>query len=165
VDIGDNRTAATHVSVPALVVHSVADDRIPLAEAESVVAAIPGRAALVRHNRRGHSAILTSSRPCDWAAVLTFVQTGALPETKVDTVDACAQSDDPAQTAAARDSVHAVGATTSAAPTSDTARPAPASKTSPPAKSDSAAGTKTKAPPSTKTKAPASKTGSGAKRP
>lgn len=166
VDIGDNRAAATRVSVPALVVHSVADGRVPLAEAESVVAAIPGRAALVRHGRRGHAAILTSSRPCDWAAVLTFVQTGALPTAKVDTVDACAQAEQPPQPAAAADSVRATGATTGAttgaAARTDTARPA--SKTSP-TKADSAPATKTKTPPSTKTKAPASKTGSGAKRP
>jgi hypothetical protein len=168
VDIGDNRAAATRVSVPALVVHSVADGRVPLAEAESVVAAIPGRAALVRHGRRGHSAILASSRPCDWAAVLTFIQTGALPAAKVDTVDACAEAQQPPRPAATSDSARATGttagATTAAAARADTARSAPASKTSS-TKADSAPATKTKAPPSTKTKAPASKTGSGAKRP
>jgi pimeloyl-ACP methyl ester carboxylesterase len=138
VDIGDNVTAASRVTVPALVVHSVADSRVPIAEAESVVATIPGRVSLVRHGRRGHSAILTSSRPCDWAAVLAFVQSGILPAERVDTVDACTA---PTQPVVSADTAPASAGTTTGATT------------------------KTKAPSSTETKAPASKTKAGTKRP
>lgn len=95
-DIGDNVSAARRIRLPTLAVHSQADERVPFDEAERVIAAIPGRAALVRHRRPGHSAILTSSRPCDWAAVLAFVKAGTLPAARLDTTDACAQPE-PAQ--------------------------------------------------------------------
>lgn len=90
VDIADNTQAARRVRVPMLVVHSTADDRFPMEDAERVVEAVRGRTALVKHPRPGHSAILSSSRPCDWKQVLDFIRTGALPASPVDTVDACA---------------------------------------------------------------------------
>lgn len=96
VDIADNVAAAARVRVPLLAVHSHDDNRFPFADAERVVAAIPGRTALVRHSRKGHSALLTSSRPCDWAQVLAFVKQGALPTQKLDTLDACAAVAGPA---------------------------------------------------------------------
>lgn len=89
-EIGDNVAAASRVRVPMLAVHSHADNRVPFADAERVVAAVPARVSLVRHWRPGHSGILTSSRPCDWAPVLTFIRTGALPAAKLDTTNACA---------------------------------------------------------------------------
>ena len=88
-ELGDNVAAASRVEVPLLAVHSYDDARTPITDAEKVVAAVPGRAALVRHWRKGHSAILTSSRYCDWAPVLTFVHTGALPPARLDTTDVC----------------------------------------------------------------------------
>jgi uncharacterized protein len=88
-EIGDNVAAAARVRVPVLAVHSYADNRVPIDEAQRVVAAVPTRASLVRHWRRGHSALLASSRPCDWAPVLTFVRTGVLPAAKLDTTNAC----------------------------------------------------------------------------
>ena len=91
VDIADNVRAARRVRVPLLAIHSYADNRMPFSDAERVVDAVRGRAVLVRHWRPGHSAILTSSRPCDWQPVLDFVKTGALPATPVDTVNACAE--------------------------------------------------------------------------
>jgi len=90
IDIGDNVEAARRVNVPLLAVHSFADARFPFSDAERVVDAVPGNRALVRHWRKGHSSLLASSRPCDWAPVLAFVRTGALPAARVDTVDACA---------------------------------------------------------------------------
>ncbi len=89
VDPADNVAAAARVRVPLLAVHSHADARAPFADAEQVVGAVPNRAALVRHWRKGHSALLASSRPCDWAQVLSFVKEGALPAARLDTVDAC----------------------------------------------------------------------------
>jgi uncharacterized protein len=89
-EIGDNVAAASRVRVPLLAVHSHADNRVPFADAERVVAAVPARSSLVRHWRPGHSGILTSSRPCDWAPVLAFIRTGALPSAKMDTTNACA---------------------------------------------------------------------------
>lgn len=91
VDIGDNVEAARRVTVPLLAVHSFADSRFPFSDAERVVGAVPGQTSLVRHWRKGHTSLLSSSRVCDWAQVLTFVRTGALPAAKVDTVDACAE--------------------------------------------------------------------------
>lgn len=90
VDLADNVAAARRVRVPLLAVHSVADSRFPLADAERVVEAVNGRKALVKHPRPGHSALLTSSRPCDWFRVLRFVKAGELPPEPVDTVNACA---------------------------------------------------------------------------
>lgn len=85
----DNVDAAARVRVPLLAVHSYADARVPIEDAEKVVAAVPGQASLVRHWRKGHSALLSSTRPCDWAPVLSFVKAGALPPVKLDTADAC----------------------------------------------------------------------------
>lgn len=90
VDIADNVQAARRVRVPLLVVHSVADGRFPLGDAERVVEAVSARSALVKHPRPGHSALLTSSRPCDWARILRFVKSGELPPERVDTVNLCA---------------------------------------------------------------------------
>lgn len=89
-DVGDNVVAARRVKVPLLAVHSYADDRFPIENARRVVNAIPGPAALVQHWRKGHSALLASSKPCDWEPVLRFVKSGTLPATKVDTTDQCA---------------------------------------------------------------------------
>ena len=99
VEPGDNVLAASRVRVPLLAVHSFADARAPIEDAEKVVAAVPGKASLVRHWRKGHSALLSSSRPCDWAPVLSFVRSGTLPPAKLDTTDACKV--EAAQTAAA----------------------------------------------------------------
>jgi fermentation-respiration switch protein FrsA (DUF1100 family) len=88
-EIGDNVAAASRVRVPMLAVHSRADTRVPFTDAERIVAAVPARVSLVRHWRPGHSGILTSSRPCDWAPVLTFIHAGALPAAKIDTTNAC----------------------------------------------------------------------------
>ena len=100
VDIADNVAAARRVQVPMLVVHSVADSRFPLADAERVVDALSGRSALVKHPRPGHSALLSSSRPCDWARILRFVKAGEIPPTKVDTIDFCRAAPDSARPAA-----------------------------------------------------------------
>lgn len=112
-EIGNNVAAADRVRVPVLVLHSVADSRVPFSDAERVVNAISARASLVKHWRRGHSAILTSTRPCDWAPVLDFVRTGTLPPVKVDSTNACevearelaARADSARQAAARADSV------------------------------------------------------------
>ncbi|MEX2152585.1 MAG: alpha/beta hydrolase [Gemmatimonadaceae bacterium] len=88
-EIGDNVGVASRVRVPLLAVHSYADARVPIEDAQKVVAAVPSQSSLVRHWRKGHSALLSSSRPCDWAPVLSFVKAGTLPKTKIDTTDAC----------------------------------------------------------------------------
>ena len=88
-DIADNVAAARRVRVPVLGVHSRADSRVPFTDARRVIEAVPGRASLVRHWREGHSAILTSTRPCDWAPILQFVRTGTLPAVKIDSTNAC----------------------------------------------------------------------------
>ena len=88
-EIGDNVAAASRVRVPLLAVHSYADNRVPLTDAQRVVAAVPARASLVRHWRAGHSGILTSTRPCDWAPVLAFIRNGSLPAARMDTTYAC----------------------------------------------------------------------------
>jgi uncharacterized protein len=90
VDIADNVAAARRVRVPLLVIHSAADSRFPFSDAERVIGAVSGRAALVKHPRPGHSALLASSRPCDWQRFLRFVRTGELPAAKPDTADICA---------------------------------------------------------------------------
>jgi hypothetical protein len=89
VDVGDNIAAAKRVKVPLLAVHSYADERFPIADAQRVVAEVPGQSSLVRHWRKGHSALLASSRPCDWDPVLKFVRAGTLPAAKLDTTDQC----------------------------------------------------------------------------
>ena len=91
-DVADNVTAARKVKVPLLAVHSYADERFPIEDAQRVVAAVPARTSLVRHWRKGHSALLASSKTCDWEPVLRFVKDGALPTAKVDTTDACAEA-------------------------------------------------------------------------
>jgi pimeloyl-ACP methyl ester carboxylesterase len=101
-DIGDNVAAAANVRVPALFVHSKEDGRAPIDGAERVMAAVPGQAGLVKHWRKGHGAILASSRACDWAPVLAFVKGGALPTAKVDSTDACAAAQAAADSAKAR---------------------------------------------------------------
>jgi fermentation-respiration switch protein FrsA (DUF1100 family) len=120
-EIGDNVAAASRVRVPMLAVHSHADTRVPFADAERVVAAVPARVSLVRHWRPGHSAILSSSRPCDWAPVLAFIRAGALPAAKVDTTNACAAeaqqlAAERARADTAKPPVEPAGQTTSAQP-------------------------------------------------
>jgi hypothetical protein len=88
-DVGDNVAAASRVHVPLLAVHSYADNRFPLEDARRVVAAVPANYSLIRHWRKGHAAILNSSKPCDWAPILAFVRSGALPTAKMDTTDSC----------------------------------------------------------------------------
>ena len=88
-DVADNVQAAKRVKVPLLAVHSFADERFPIEDAQRVVGAVPTQNSLVRHWRKGHSAILASSRTCDWDPVLKFVKAGALPASKIDTVDQC----------------------------------------------------------------------------
>lgn len=120
-ELGDNVAAASRVRVPMLAVHSHADNRVPFADAERVVAAVPARASLVRHWRPGHSGILTSSRPCDWAPVLAFIRTGALPAAKLDTTNACAAearqlAAERARVDSAKQAVEPAGQTTNARP-------------------------------------------------
>ncbi len=138
VDIGDNVAAARRVTVPLLAVHSFADSRFPFTDAERVVEAVPGRTSLVRHWRKGHSSLLSSSRACDWAQVLTFVRTGALPAAKVDTVDACAEEARAAAERVRADSIRqdSIARAAQARTKSTTAKPATARP----------AGTKTVAP-------------------
>lgn len=100
-DIADNVQAASRVRVPVLAVHSYDDPRTPIADAQRVMRAISARASLVRHWRKGHSALLVSTRPCDWAPVLAFIRTGALPAVALDTTNACAAAPAVADTAAA----------------------------------------------------------------
>jgi hypothetical protein len=90
VDVADNVAAARNVRVPLLAVHSYADNRFPFEDAERVVASVPSKASLVRHWRKGHSALLSSTRTCDWEPVLAFVRAGTLPLAKVDSTDVCA---------------------------------------------------------------------------
>lgn len=106
-DPANNIAAAARVRIPLLAIHSVADERVPVADADAVVQAVPGRAVLVRHARKGRSSILSSSRPCDWAQVLDFVRSGTLPRATLDTSDACAAAP--------------VGSDTAARPASDSA--------------------------------------------
>jgi hypothetical protein len=89
-DIADNVQAAARVRVPVLAIHSYDDNRTPIADAQRVMAAVSARASLVRHWRKGHSALLVSTRPCDWAPVTAFIRTGALPVVAFDTTNACA---------------------------------------------------------------------------
>ena len=139
-DIADNSMAAGRVRVPFLAVHSVADNRFPITDAERVIARVPGPSALVRHPRKGHSALLASSRPCDWSRVLAFVRDGTLPPAREDSSDVCATE---ARLKAVNDSIAAA----------TKAKSVPATKTT----------TKTKAPATkatapTRTKLPATKT-------
>ncbi len=153
-ELADNVLAASRVRVPLLAVHSYADNRVPLEDAQRVVAAVPARASLVRHWRKGHSALLASSRPCDWAPVLAFVKDSVLPPTKLDSTNAC--SIEAARIAAAKlDSVRADSAK------ADSARAAAAKVAPRPA----TPGGRTATPPSTRvTKTSGTKT-SGTKTP
>jgi uncharacterized protein len=167
-ELGDNVAAASRVDVPLLAVHSFDDPRAPIADAERVIAAVPGRASLVRHWRKGHSAILTSTRTCDWAPVLSFVTTGTLPP-KLDTTDVCkaeaarrtADSAGLAAAAAAeqrkRDSIAALRASR----TNAKAPPAKVGTTK--AGTTKAAPTRTPATKAPVAKAPQTKTGGGTK--
>jgi fermentation-respiration switch protein FrsA (DUF1100 family) len=93
VDIADNVQAARRVRVPLLAIHSRDDNRFPIADAERVVEAVRGRAVLLPHWRPGHSAILASSRTCDWQPALDFIRSGSLPPAPVsDAADPCAES-------------------------------------------------------------------------
>jgi alpha-beta hydrolase superfamily lysophospholipase len=152
-DIADNVVAASRVRLPLLAVHSYADNRVPIEDAQRVVSAVPGQASLVRHWRKGHSALLNSTKPCDWAPVLLFVKAGTLPAAKLDSTDACAA--EAARLAAARAAAPAVAPTASGS--ADTASPLATDTTA--TKSGTTTTSTTAAPPaSTKTKAPASTT-------
>lgn len=172
VDPGDNVAAAKNVKVPLLAVHSYADNRFPIEDAQRVVTAVPGRASLVRHWRKGHSALLTSSKPCDWYPILNFVKTGTLPASKVDSTDACAAAQlAAAKAAAAKATVTPAGGTSkstgakAATKTASTKKPAVVStKTAGTKTSTKTMGTKTstksatrKPAPTTVKKAPAKK--------
>jgi len=112
-DVGDNVTAARRVTVPLLAVHSYADDRFPIADAQRVVAAIPGQYSLVRHWRKGHSSLLASTKPCDWQPILQFVKLGALPAARLDTTNQCEVE---ARLVAARDSAQKAAVQSTALP-------------------------------------------------
>ena len=152
VDVANNVDAARKVKVPLLAVHSFADERFPIEDAQRVVAAVPARTSLVRHWRKGHSALLASSKTCDWEPILRFVKEGALPTARVDTLDACAEA---ARLAAAQKPTVTPAGTTSVAP--PTANPG---NTNAPARTKATAtrATSTKAPARTATKAAATKT-------
>jgi uncharacterized protein len=149
VDVGDNVAAAKNVKVPLLAVHSYADNRFPIEDAQRVVTAVPGPASLVRHWRKGHSALLTSSKPCDWEPVLKFVRAGTLPAGKVDSTDACAAAQLAAAAAAA-----AAKTVTPAGTKAPVRAPARATK----AAGTKGASTKTMTTKSTSTKKPATST-------
>jgi fermentation-respiration switch protein FrsA (DUF1100 family) len=110
-DIGNNVEAAAFVRVPALLVQSREDARTPFEDAQRVAAAVPSRNSLIKHWRKGHAALVSTSRVCDWQPVLTFVKSGALPAAKVDSTDACAVAK------AAADSAKAAAAARAAAQT------------------------------------------------
>ena len=125
-DIGNNVTAAARVRVATLAVQSREDQRAPFADAQRVVDALPVKASLIKHSRKGHSALLASSRACDWAPVLVFMRIGTVPAAKVDSTDACAAAK------AAADSAKAAAAATAAAQTKG--RPATKAAAKAPAK-------------------------------
>jgi len=168
-DLADNVTAARSVKVPVLAVHSYADQRFPIEDAQRVVQAIPAQYSLVRHWRKGHSALLSSTRPCDWDPVLKFIRTGALPASRVDSTDQCAVEARQTQLAAAQKASVTPAGTTTVSPTGAraaapvrligpvTKTTAPTTKTAAPVTKTAAPATKTAAP-ATKTAAPATKT-------
>jgi len=171
-DLADNVSAARSVKVPLLAVHSYADQRFPIEDAQRVVQAIPAQYSLVRHWRKGHSALLSSTRECDWEPVLKFIRTGALPGSKVDSTDQCAVQAQQAQLAAAQKASITPAGTTTVAP-GMTKSVAPVRLTVPPSRTTSGAkttgakttsGTKTRSTKSstTKTKAPSTKSSSKA---
>ena len=156
-DVGDNVAAARKVKVPLLAVHSYADERFPIADAQRVVAAVPGENALVRHWRKGHSALLASSKPCDWDPVLKFVKDGTLPAVKLDTTDRCVVA---ARLAAAQKTDALRSAEPSTAPAAAAKTKAAATPTKPAVSATKKASTRTKvaATKSTASKAAATKT-------
>lgn len=158
VDIADNVTAAKSVKVPLLAVHSYADQRFPIQDAERVVQAIPAQYSLVRHWRKGHSALLSSSRACDWDPVLRFVRTGALPASRIDSTDQCAMA---AQLAAARKAMVTPAGSTRATPTGSTSTKTAGTTTKARAATTKAGPPTTKAP----SKKSTSKTPAPARRP
>jgi hypothetical protein len=117
-DIGNNVTAAARVRVPTLAIQSREDSRTPFDNAMRVVAAIPSKTSLVKHWRKGHAALIASSKVCDWQPVLAFVKSGVLPAAKVDSTDVCALAK------AAADSAKAAAAARAAAQTKATPRKA-----------------------------------------
>jgi hypothetical protein len=158
VDVGDNVAAAAHVRVPTLAIHSGSDTRVTLADVQQVTGAIASPSSVVEHWRKTKGGLLSSSRPCDWAPVLAFVRTGALPKAKLDSTNACEIEKRQAAVAAAQ------AAKDSAAKAGTKAKPgtkAPAKR----ATKTAAQVTKTNAPPpktttkstTTKAKAPAAK--------
>jgi hypothetical protein len=171
VDIGDNVTAARNVRVPVLAVHSYADNRFPFEDAQRVMSAVPSQSSLVRHWRKGHSALLSSTKTCDWAPVLTFVKAGTLPRAKVDSTDACvvAAQQAAAAAAAAKANVTPAGKAASARGSTNTKTASGATKgTTKSATTSRTAGAGTKVTPTKRpppTKKPASKTPSSNARP
>lgn len=115
-DIADNVAAASRVRVATLIVQSRDDQRAPFADAQRIVEALSAKASLVKHWRKGHTALLSTSRVCDWAPVLAFVRAGTLPAQKIDSTDACAAEK------AAADSAKAAAAAKAAAQTKGRAR-------------------------------------------
>lgn len=136
-DIADNVAAASRVRVPALAVHSPGNARVTVEDAQRVLDAVPApaRVSLVRHWRTSGGGLLSSSRACDWAPVLAFVQSGTLPAAKVDTVNACAA--EAARLAAEKKTADSLAAITAANATKSSRTKAvrpPATKTKTPAK-------------------------------
>ena len=155
-EIADNVAAASRVRVPLLAVHSYADNRVPFDDAQRVVTAVPARSSLVRHWRRGHSALLASSRPCDWAPVLAFVRAGVLPA-KLDSTNACdAEAAQLAAATAAADSVKAAAdsAKAAAAATAAATKAPPATPTRPSSNAPSTTRSKTTQSRTTQSKTP-----------
>jgi uncharacterized protein len=125
VDVADNVAAARRLKVPLLAVHSFADERFPIEDAHRVVDVVPTQHSLVRHWRKGHSALLASSKTCDWDPILKFVKAGTLPAAKVDSTDACVEA---ARFAAAAAAAAASKPTVTPAGTAGTAKSATATK-------------------------------------
>lgn len=110
-DIADNVAAAARVRLATLLVQSRDDQRAPFTDAQRVADALSVKSSLVKHWRKGHTALLATSRVCDWQPVVAFVKAGTLPAAKVDSTDACAALK------AAADSAKAAAAAKAAAQT------------------------------------------------
>ena len=163
VDVGDNVAAASRVRVPTLAIHSGSDARVTLADVQQVTGAITSPSSVVEHWRKTKGGLLSSSRPCDWAPVLGFVRTGALPKAKIDTTNACEIEKQQAAIAAAQaakdSAAKAAKGGTKGRTGTKTAAKQPATKTAAPATKTKAPATKTTTKtPTTKAKAPATKT-------
>jgi hypothetical protein len=115
-DIGNNVDAAARVRVPLLAVQSREDSRTPFDDAMRVTSIIPSKTSLVKHWRKGHAALIASSKVCDWQPVLSFVKSGALPAGKVDSTDACAVAKAAADSAKAAAAARAAAQTKAAPP-------------------------------------------------